>query len=143
MVKFTDFTMKENEISVQTEQYFSKEIEFFKKNFDIACEIYDWFYKKHDKPENPIPKKLFPLSVMIPRLLFTLKAIYNLTTIGYYYDAHLLFRTFIENLGLCIYLTKNENHVTKWLQGKKMDVPYIELFRETFSVISGDLNKKN
>lgn len=142
MVRFSDFKTQENENRLKTEKNFSKEIELFEKNFNISCEISEWFFEKYTKSKLPVPRKLYPLAFMIPRFLVSLKSIFNLTTIGYYYDANILIRTFFENLGLCVYLTKNEDQFTKWIQGKKVDVPYYRLFQEPFSILFGNLSEK-
>lgn len=130
----------ENEVTKDTLSWFKKETEFYKHALNLLHEIAECIF--HSKPIRNFDSK-FAIITMLPRLIGTIQSIRVLTVKGYYYDAVILERSVVENLGLCVYITKNEKEATKWLSGKDIRMPKINLFGEFFSLVSGDAVKKD
>ena len=135
-----DFRKTERATKKQTQRRFSKEIKFYEKNFNLACEIEDFYLNKYRK--KPPPNKVTPLVMMYPRLLLTAKAIVDLNLNGNYYDASILWRTFFENLGLCTYLARNETQIGDWIEGKRIAVSCNKLFHELNSFLVSNPTKE-
>jgi len=130
----------ENEITKYMLSQFKKEIKFYERALNLLYEIVDYLYQS--KPSTPFDST-FAILTMLPRLFGTIQSITILTIKGYYYDAVILERSVVENLGLCVYLAKNEKEAKRWLTGKDIRVPKINLFDEFFSLVSEDAGKKD
>lgn len=137
LYSFSEYEKTEKEIESETLKEFTAEIELFRKGFNLACEMVFSFFEYHSDPMNPVPTVHMPLVLMTPRLVCTMKSMYNLMSNGYYYDATVLYRTFLENLGLCIYLSKNEDSSIRWGEGRTPEMPYIRLLDQIDSLIAG------
>lgn len=140
MDELGNFDKEERKTMENTRDDFSTELEIFRNSFNLTVEILDSICDKYQKPKT-VPHRLTPLTLMIPRLLSTSKSVLKLCMSGYYYDAQILMRAFMENLGLCVYLARHEDKVKEWLNGKKI-VSYIRLVDEIVFLFGGE-NKKD
>jgi hypothetical protein len=70
------------------------------------------FLRKNSKELSPLEEKVFKM--ILVRALGTVQSIKSLMVLGYYYEASILDRTFMEAIGLCAYLKLNRTiHLLK------------------------------
>jgi len=131
---------EENDITKRMLSEFKKENKFYERALNLLYEVVDCLYQS--KPSGPFDST-FAILTMLPRLFGTIQSIRVLAVKGYYYDAAILERSVVENLGLCVYLAKNEKEAERWLTGKDVRMPKINIFDEFFSLISQDVEKKD
>lgn len=130
----------ENQITKRILSEFKKENKFYERALNLLYEVVDYLYQS--KPTGRPFDGAFAILTMLPRLFGTIQSIRVLTVKGYYYDAVILQRSVVENLGLCVYLAKNEKEAKRWLTGKDIRMPKINIFDEFFSLVSRDTMKK-
>ena len=129
----------ENEITKRVLSEFKKENKFYERALNLLFEVVDYFYQSKS---SGFFDSTFAILTMLPRLFGTIQSIRVLTVKGYYYDAVILERSVVENLGLCVYLVNNEKEAKRWLAGKDIRMPKINMFDEFFSLVSRDAVKK-
>jgi hypothetical protein len=130
----------ENEINKRTLSQFKKENKFYERALNFLYEVVNYLYQSKSSEHFD---STFAILTMLPRLFGTIQSIRVLTVKGYYYDAVILERSVVENLGLCVYLARNEKEAERWLTGKDIRMPKINIFDEFFSLISSDAVKKD
>ena len=129
----------EDEITKSTLSQFKKQNESYKRSFNL---LYDLTIYLYDLTKSKTPSRSkFAILTMLPRLFGTMQSIRILTMKGYYYDTVILERSFVENLGLFVYLAKNEEEARNWLIGKDISIPKIKLLDELFSLMSKEMKK--
>ena len=94
----------ENEITKRILSEFKKENKFYERALNLLHEVVNYLYQS--KPNGRPFDGTFAIFTMLPRLFGTIQSIRVLTAKGYYYDAVILQRSVVENLGLCVYLAK-------------------------------------
>ena len=67
--------------------------------------------------------------MILLRILQTVQSMKHLVMKGYYFQSSILLRSFYEGLGLCIHLSKNSNDAEKYLDGKKLNITSVYLFK--------------
>jgi hypothetical protein len=130
---------EENDITKRILSEFKKENKFYERALNLLYEVVNCLYQLKPRPFD----STFAILTMLPRLFGTIQSIRVLTVKGYYYDALILERSVVENLGLCVYLAKNEKEAKRWLTGKDIRMPKINIFNEFFSLISQDAEKRD
>jgi len=130
----------ENEITKRVLSEFKKENKFYERALNLLFEVVDYFYQSKS---SGFFDSTFAILTMLPRLFGTIQSIRVLTVKGYYYDAVILERSVVENLGLCVYLVNNEKEAKRWLAGKDIRMPKINIFDEFFSLILQDAEKRD
>lgn len=136
---YNTYLRAENEITKCMLTQFKKEDKFYERALNLLYEVVDYLYQS--KPSRHF-NSAFAILTMLPRLFGTIQSIRTLTVKGYYYDAVILERSVVENLGLCVYLAKNEEEAKRWLTGKDIRMPKINIFDEFFSLFPIDAMKK-
>jgi len=128
----------ENDIAKRILSEFKKENRFYERALNLLHEVVHCLYQS--KSSRPFDSTFATLT-MLPRLFGTIQSIRVLTAKGYYYDSVILERSVVENLGLCVYLTRNEKEAKRWLAGKDLRMPKINIFDDFFSLFSKDVGK--
>lgn len=129
----------EDEVTKKTLSQFNKEFEFYERSINLVYDI--TVYLCGLTKSKPFSGSKSVIHLMLPRLLGTTQSIRLLNLKGYYYDEKILGRSFLENLGLCAYLTRNEEEAKNWLAGKDIHVPKIKLYNEFASFLDEQMEK--
>lgn len=122
-----------------TNNEFEKELTIYKKGFEKCDEILSKI-SNEAKPFEKLNSRL-ATCLMMPRLFMSMKSILNLVLKGYYYDSLVLLRSWMECLGLSIYLSKNEYKAQKWFKNEEIGVSSIRLMQEISGAINGVKDK--
>jgi hypothetical protein len=126
----------EEETAKVTFEKFKKEFKLYERCFDLCMETIDYLL---ESTEN----KLFDseaktaIMVILPSIVQSMQSIRLLRTKGYYYDSAIVERSLIESIGLCAYLSLDEEEATRWLDGKSTKVARINLFDYVSRLLRG------
>jgi len=135
-----EMEIEENNIFKLTNQKFEIELALFKKGFERCAETALLIYKEVKR--NDVTYSILSSFMIMPRLFISMKSILNLVLKGYYYDASILVRSWMECIGLWIYLSKNEDEARNWTMMKPINVSYIKLMEEFSYVWKDGKNKR-
>jgi len=97
---------------------FPKDLELFRQNFNVLAETISSIADKRKTPDNPHWKRDFVILTTSSKFLQSSKALLNLESNGYDYDARVIMRTMLEDLLRIVCLLRDETMVQKWLEGK-------------------------
>lgn len=104
-----------------------KDLELYQRSFDLCSEtITQICAATKRKPLGSTAKEA--ILFVLPRVMQSMQAIRLLNLRGYYYDASIVERSFIEATGLCAYLALNEEDSERWISGKGIKEAKIKLF---------------
>lgn len=124
--RLNDFFKKEDENAEITSRQFKRDLKLYEQSFNLLMEITYFLYDK-STPQNPFSASKTAILLVLPRIIQLIQSIRILGLKGYYYDKLVLDRTFLESIGLCAYFTLNEKEARRWLSGKDVKPPKIEL----------------
>lgn len=77
--------------------------------------------------------------MILVRVMGTMQSIKWVSLKGYYYDGLVLFRSFMESLGTCCYISQNKGTGEKWLSNKKL-AGTLDMFKALNKMINKDLS---
>ena len=97
---------------------FPKELELFRYNFNILAETIISLVDKTKEKDNPHWKRDFVVLTISSKLLLSSKAVLNLETNGYDYDARIIMRTMLEDLLRIICFVRDEKNGSE-MAGRK------------------------
>lgn len=132
MIKLTispykDFVDIADKTAKFTLKKFKQEFKLYERLFDLCMETYDYIAKSSESELIDSRAKNAVLFIL-PRIVQSLQSIRLLTAKGYYYDSTIIKRGLLESIGLCKYLSSNEEEADQWLNGKKVELASIHLF---------------
>lgn len=118
---------KEEETTKVTFVKFKKEFKLYERCFDLFMETIDCIL---ESTENKLfdSKAKNAISFILPRIVQSMQSIRLLQTKGYYCDSAIIERSLHESIGLCAYLSSDEEEAIRWLHGKPIKVASIHLF---------------
>jgi len=114
-LEIEDWTTKE------TIRRYQKESELYERSFNLALDTFHYICKRTKRKIMDSCGKELTL-LILPRIIQSLQSIRTLTMKGYYYDASVLERSYFEAVGMCAYLSLNEEEAKKWGKGGKLGV---------------------
>lgn len=106
----------------------------YKKGFNAFSSSVDFLTK--NSAQNIEHFNQFMIIVIMNRLIGTIQSLRALTLKGYYYEACVLQRNFLESLGLCAYLADNPEKISLILKHNRLDISSSGLFRYTQRIFS-------
>jgi hypothetical protein len=121
-----DYLEEEDQTTRKTIRKFKKELELYERSFNLCSETIDYLCSRTKRKLMDSSAKEVIL-VILPRIIQSLQSIRVLILKGYYYDALILDRSYFEAVGLCAYLSLNEEEAENWLEGKELGVSSIKL----------------
>jgi hypothetical protein len=124
---FKSCVEKEEETAKVTFEKLKKEFRLYERCFDLCMEEINCIL---DSTENKLfdSKAKEAISFILPRIVQSMQSIRLLQTKGYYCDSAILERSFYESVGLCAYLSFDEEEAIRWLHEKPIKVASIHLF---------------
>jgi hypothetical protein len=124
---FDSFIKAEDEVTKETLRHFKRMFELYERSFNLLLETVSCLFDltKTKLPDSTAKEVIL---LIIPRIIHSIESIRNLTLKGYYYDVAVLQRSLAESMGLIAYFALNEKEAEKWIEGKDIKIPKIELF---------------
>lgn len=137
MIKLThsalqDFVKTEEETIKVTLKKFKQDFKLYKRCFDLCIETFDYIAKSRESKFISSKGKDATL-IILPSIMQSVQSIRLLSTRGYYYDSAIIMRSLLESIGLCTYLSTDDEKANLWLHGKSIKLASIHLFDYTFS----------
>jgi len=127
---YFDLITRLEEKNIQkTRKHFSKELEFWKKTFNMLYEVFESIVNSYSKEWSYSKKTCF---FLLPRLIMSSKTSLELLTKGYYFDYIVVERSFWESLALLMLFSRDEEVAKKWFSFKKLDIPKWKLMHKLF-----------
>jgi hypothetical protein len=124
-LNLNDFQEDEFECAMRTVTFLKEDLILYEHTFNLLLEMIEDVASK----KTPLSAVQSAVWFMTPRIVQSLKSIRDLTLNGYYYDASVIQRSFIESIGLCAYLSQaSEKEALNWIDGKDVGVAKINLF---------------
>jgi hypothetical protein len=135
-----NYLEQEDETTNKTIRKFRKDIKLYERSFSLCSEMVHYLCKRtKEKSMDSTAKEAILL--ILPRIMQSLQSIRLLTSKGYYYDASIIARSFLEGMGLCAYLSLNEEEAESWIEGNKLKVPTIKLVDYIPKLLMGSYSK--
>jgi uncharacterized protein YdhG (YjbR/CyaY superfamily) len=124
---------------------FSKELEMFKRSFNVMVEGVLDAHNKFAFSPAPMSVKDFAIALVSAKFIRSSKAALNLLLNGYLYEAYILWRTMLEDILRLNCFLKDEKSASDWLKGKlkvrktrriAQELSLDENFRQLYSWLS-------
>jgi hypothetical protein len=128
---YKDFVESEEETAKATLRKFKQDFKLYKRCFDLCMETFDCIAKSRESRLISSKGKDATL-IILPSIMQSVQSIRLLTTRGYYYDSAIVVRSLLESLGLCTYLSTDDEEANRWLHGKSIKLASIHLLDYTF-----------
>lgn len=125
--QFKSYREKEEETAKVTLKKFKNELRLYERCFDMCTETIDCIFDSTDNRLFDSNAKNM-ISIILPRIMQSMQSIMLLKTKGYYCDSMILERSLLESVGLCAYLSSDDEEAIRWLHGKRIKVASIHLF---------------
>jgi hypothetical protein len=113
---------------------------FYEEGVSLCNEILSSVSKQDKEKLRQIEDRVCDL--ILVRTLGTMQSIRNLTIMGYYYEASILDRSFIEAIGLCCYLKLNKEDAKKWFKDNKIDKSSFKILESISILLNLDLKNQ-
>lgn len=121
---FRTYVEREEETAKVTLEKFKEEFDLYERCYELYLETLDRVRKLKRKG---VVSRLAILLIQ-PRIIQSLQSIRLLVSKGHYYDSEIVARSLWESLGLCAYISSDEEEARRWLTGKPIRVKSIHLF---------------
>lgn len=119
---------------------FSKDaLEQYETAYSLCDEILYDIEDNVDLKGNPDRQAIF---VSLVRIMGTMQSIKWLFLKGYYYDAFVLVRSFMESLGTCCYISQNKGTGERWFNDKKIGAS-LDMFKAINKTLNPEIPEEN
>lgn len=129
------FLEAEDDVTKETLSCFKKDIELYQCSFDMLMETI-LYLSEHSIRERTSSDAKAVIFAFLPRIVQSMQSFRVLNLKGYYYDALVILRSFVESLGLCAYFALNEDEAENWMKGKDVQVSKIKLADHISTLLS-------
>ena len=128
---------KNNDFLQRFEEWEAKCIEHTKKQFQNemirfkrSSNTLYYAFSSILRPELHQDPRKRAIMFLTPKLIFSFKAIRDLTLKGYYFETSLLERDVIECLGLCSLFARDKDKASKWMKGEDLEISKRQISNE-------------
>lgn len=105
-----------------------KALKLYEDCFNLCSDIKDHVFDQTIL--NPFNESKISALLITNRLLLSSQSIRTLTLKGYHYESLVLQRSYVEGLGLSVFLSENLEEAKRWLEGKRIKVSTFKLFQK-------------
>jgi len=113
--EYTKFLKAEKKNIELTKKHYNKEISMYIDCFNLLAQTLYHIIKESYKQRDILRRAEVAILINSTRVLFSIKTYIDLMMKGYYFDAHIIFRSLYENILLIECFTRDEKYATKWL----------------------------
>jgi len=137
MIRLTDstpykhFVEREEETVKVTLKKLKQDFKLYERCFDLCMETFDCMAKSRES-EIVSSKGKDATLIILPSIMQSVQSIRLLITRGYYYDSAIVVRSLLESVGLCTYLSTDDEEANRWVHGKRIKLAGIHLFDYAF-----------
>jgi hypothetical protein len=129
---YKHFAVKEEETLRITLKKFKQDSKLYEHCFDLCMETFDCIAKSRES-EIISSKGKDTTLIILPSIMQSMQSIRLLATRGYYYDSAIIVRSLLESIGLCQYLSTDNEEAIRWIHGKRIKLAGIHLFDYAFA----------
>jgi len=127
---FDQITKREVRNIQKTEKYISKDLELYKKSFNMLFHAFKLLTKSYSEKWSHSKRAIY---LILPRIIMSTKTSVDLLTRGYYFDHIVVERSLMESVALLTLFSRNEAAAKKWLTFEEVELPKWKLMHQLFS----------